>query len=259
MTSNEILTHALELMALRRCLDHGSPKGHEHGGIAACRQVQKAAERMQCPVDVTWTRLSRPQAGCAAWSWRSTWRQSQDLLGALDDDGGQIEILATRESCAMGRGSDFDEQDVLNRAAAGFPLPYPDPNEDPPSRRIGKGLCQRFEALLYSVQRARPRLAYPVRASPSPQSVRVAARSSRAGSGTTSCCGHDGSPLIPGADTRIPDGRRLSLHPGVRGDPWTPSFAPMWGRSAVDRPIAKFDSVVTFEPSPVSHGESNSP
>jgi len=43
--------------------------------------------------------------------------------------------------------------------------------------------------------RTRPRLVYPVRASPSPQSVRVAARSSRAGSGTTSCCGHDGSPL----------------------------------------------------------------
>jgi hypothetical protein len=42
------------------------------------------------------------------------------------------------------------------------------------------------------LNRARPRLAYPVRASPSPQLVRVAARSSRAGSGTTSCCGHGG-------------------------------------------------------------------
>lgn len=35
----------------------------------------------------------------------------------------------------------------------------------------------------------------------SPQEVRVAARSSRAGSGTTSRCGRDGSPLN-GANTR---------------------------------------------------------
>jgi hypothetical protein len=55
----------------------------------------------------------------------------------------------------------------------------------------------RPDALRLPLTRTRPRLAYPVRASPSPQSVRVAARSSRAGSGTTSCCGHDESPLMP--------------------------------------------------------------
>ena len=47
MTSDEILTHALEFETLRRGLDDGSPQGHEDGGIATCRQVQKAAERVQ--------------------------------------------------------------------------------------------------------------------------------------------------------------------------------------------------------------------
>jgi len=42
-----------------------------------------------------------------------------------------------------------------------------------------------------------------------------------------------------------------------RGDPWAPCSARRWGYSAVDRPSAKSDSVVTFEPWPVSHGESN--
>jgi hypothetical protein len=46
----------------------------------------------------------------------------------------------------------------------------------------------------YARMRARPRRTYPVMVRPSPQSVRVAARSSRAGSGTTSRCGRDGSP-----------------------------------------------------------------
>ena len=39
MTTNEVFTHALELVSLRCCLDDGSPQGHEHGGIARSRQA----------------------------------------------------------------------------------------------------------------------------------------------------------------------------------------------------------------------------
>ena len=95
MTSNEKLTHALELVTLRRCLDHGSPQGHEDGGIATCRQVQKAAERVHGAVDVAWTRSDAFGLGALHECGRPARRQSQDLLGALDDDGGQVEILTT--------------------------------------------------------------------------------------------------------------------------------------------------------------------
>ena len=96
MTSNEVLTHALEFVTLRRGLDDGCPQGHEDGGIAACRQVQKAAERVQSAVDVAWTRSHAFGLG-ALHDWgRPTGRQSQDLLGALDDDSRQVEILTTR-------------------------------------------------------------------------------------------------------------------------------------------------------------------
>ena len=54
MTSDEKLTHALEFVTLRRALDHASPQGHEDRGVAACDQVQKAAERVQGAVDVAW-------------------------------------------------------------------------------------------------------------------------------------------------------------------------------------------------------------
>ena len=77
--------------------------------------------------------------------------------------------------------------------------------------------------------RARPRFACPVRASPAPQSVRVAARSSRAGSGTTSCCGHDGSPplrLLPA----LWDRRATERHPASR-----PKGLPTRSRRVQDR------------------------
>ena len=44
--------------------------------------------------------------------------------------------------------------------------------------------------------------------------------------------------------------------PGSEGDTRAPCSGRRWGQSAVDRPSAKSDSVVTFESWPVSHGES---
>ena len=96
MTSDEILTHALEFETLRRGLDDGSPQGHEDGGIATSRQVQKAAQRVQGAVDVAWTRSHTFGLGALHDGGRPTWCQSQDLLGAFNDDGGQVEILTTR-------------------------------------------------------------------------------------------------------------------------------------------------------------------
>ena len=130
MPSNEVFTHALEFMALRRCLDHRSPQGHEHGGIAACRQVQEPAERMQCPVDVTWTRLHSLRLGALHGRGRSTGCQSQDFLSAFNDDCGQIEILATRQSCAVSRPSNFDEQDRVFGQRRDFHFAILTPNED---------------------------------------------------------------------------------------------------------------------------------
>jgi hypothetical protein len=126
MTSNEVFTHALEFVALRYCLDDGSPQGHEHGGIAACGQIQESAERVQGPVDVAWTPTSRPRAECAAWWWRARLvpipRPPRRFRRRRRSGRGPRHQVVR----CHGRSIRLRRAESLLRAAAGYPFPYLD-------------------------------------------------------------------------------------------------------------------------------------